>query len=122
MQTFLHSQDKVCISGRMLLPIRDFQEILSKFITRLTERGHTIESLKPIFEQAAQLIDRRHNLLKSSTADNDNTIFLHRTYHPYGLGRNTIRRVYQQTLEPVLDYERMVIATARPPNLRDLLT
>jgi len=100
----------------------DFQEILSKFITRLTERGHTIESLKPIFIQAAQLIDKRHNLLKSSTANNDNTIFLHRTYHPYGLERNAIRRVYQQTIEPVLDYERMVIATGRPPNLRDLLT
>jgi len=99
-----------------------FSGILCKFITRLTERGHTIENLKPIFKQAAQLINRRHNLLKNSTADNNNTIFLHRTYHPYGLGRNTIRRVYQQTLEPVLDYKRMVIATARPPDLRDLLT
>jgi len=100
----------------------DFQEILCKFITRLTERGHTIDSLKPIFEQAARLIDRRQTHPENSTADNNNTIFLHRIYHPYGLGRNAVRRVYQQTLEPVLDYERMIVATARPPNLRDLLT
>jgi len=60
--------------------------------------------------------------LTNSATDNNNTIFLHRTYHPYGLGRNTIRQVFQQVLEPVLDYEWMIIATARPPNLRDLLT
>ncbi len=35
----------------------DFQHILDKFILRLTERGHTIENLKPILEQAAQLLD-----------------------------------------------------------------
>jgi hypothetical protein len=33
--------------------IEDFQAILSKFITRLLNRGHTMDSLKPILLQAA---------------------------------------------------------------------
>jgi hypothetical protein len=100
----------------------DFQRILVKFIERLTERGHTIESLKPIFEQAAIRLEIRPKMLANSTTDNNGTLFLHRTYHPYGLSRSTIRHVFQQVLEPVLDYDHMIIATARPPNLRDLLT
>ena len=100
----------------------DFQRILIKFIERLTERGHTIENIKPIFEQAALLLDKKPKIQTNSTTDNDDTLFLHRTYHPYGLNRSTIRHVFQQVLEPVLDYDRMIIATARPPNLRDLLT
>jgi hypothetical protein len=36
----------------------NFQRILVKFIERLTERGHTIESLIPISEQAALLLDK----------------------------------------------------------------
>jgi len=100
----------------------DFQHILIKFIERLTERGHTIESLTPIFEQAALLLDKTPKIQANSTTDNDSTLFLHRTYHPYGLSRCTIRNVFQQILDPVLDYDRMIIATARPTNLRDLLT
>jgi hypothetical protein len=100
----------------------DFQHILIKFIERLTERGHTIESLTPIFEQAALLLDKTPKIQANSTTDNDSTLFLHRTYHPYGLSRCTIRNVFQQILDPVLDYDRMIIAAARPPNRRDLLT
>jgi hypothetical protein len=100
----------------------DFGQILCKFITRLAERGHTIDNLRPLFEQAALRLDRKPNQQTNTTATNDNTIFLHRTYHPFGPSRNIIRYAFQQILEPVLDYDRMIIATARPSNLRDLLT
>jgi len=100
----------------------DFGQVLCKFITRLTERGHTLDNLKPLFEQAALHLDRKQNQETNKTSSNDNTIFLHRTYHPFGPSRNIIRYAFQQILEPVLDYDRMIIATARPSNLRDLLT
>jgi hypothetical protein len=81
-----------------------------------------LDNLKPLFEQAALHLDRKQNQETNKTSSNDNTIFLHRTYHPFGPSRNIIRYAFQQILEPVLDYDRMIIATARPSNLRDLLT
>jgi hypothetical protein len=102
--------------------ITDFEQILCKFVTRLIERGHTLENLRPLFEQATRHLDREPNQQTNKTSTNDNTIFLHRTYHPFGPSRNIIRYAFQQILEPVLDYDRMIIATARPSNLRDLLT
>jgi len=100
----------------------EFQNILCKFIERLTERGHTLENLKPILEQAALHLDRHFQQPVHPAASNENAIFLHRTYHPYGPGRSTIRHLYQWILEHVLNYDRMIIATARPSNLCDLLT
>jgi hypothetical protein len=43
-------------------------------------------------------------------------------FHPNGLQRTDIRRLYKQILEPVLPYDKMIVAMARPSNLRDVLT
>ena len=101
----------------------DFTTILAKFIQRLTERGHKLEDLAPLFNQAAAALDT--NILRQSQQNsdkNDRTIFLHWEYHPKGIKRPVLRKLFDTYLAPVLDYEKMVVAVSRPPNLKDLLT
>jgi len=104
----------------------DFQQILSKFIERLLNRGHTLENLTPILNQAArslddQLIRTPHNPTTDSGQENS-TLFIHKIYHPNGLQSHHIRQTYDDTLKPYLPFKKMTIAISRPINLRDLLT
>jgi hypothetical protein len=100
--------------------INDFKEILSKFITRLLDRGHDLTTLTPIFLQSATSIDYRSS---STTMDTDSKVlFIHWPYHPNRLQRKDIRRIYNDTLQPLLSYDHMHIAVSRPLNLKDILT
>lgn len=100
----------------------DFQKILCKFIERLTERGHTVENIKPFLEQAALLLDTpKTNSTRNKNAS-DNTLYIHKAFHPNGLQRKDLRNLYQKILEPFLDFDKMTIAMSRPTNLRDVLT
>jgi hypothetical protein len=49
-------------------------------------------------------------------------LFIHWTYHPNGLKNNAIKKIYKETLEPHLSYDKAIIAISRPPNLKDTLT
>jgi hypothetical protein len=98
----------------------DFTTILTKFIQRLIDRGHSLADLTPIFHQAAIKINNTelHNVDKA----HDNTLFIHWTFHPNGLQRRDIREIYDATLKKDLEYDKMTVAIARPRNLRDLLS
>jgi hypothetical protein len=73
-------------------------------------------------EQAALLLDTpKANLARSKNAS-DNTLYIHKTFHPNGLQRKDLRNLYQKILEPFLDFDKMTIAMSRPTNLRDVLT
>jgi hypothetical protein len=54
--------------------------------------------------------------------DEDETLFIHWTYHPKGLQRNDIRRIFNETFQPHLKYKKVTIAISRPKNLKDILT
>jgi hypothetical protein len=99
---------------------QDFKSMLSKFIVRLTERGHNINTLTPILQDAATIIDKKPII--TPQAANDNTLFIHWVYHPHGIQRQEIRRIYDETLKPFLSYDNMQVAISRPNNLRDLLS
>jgi hypothetical protein len=101
---------------------KDYQTILHKFIERLTERGHTIEAIEPILHQAALSISAPRITTTKDKKSDENTLYIHRVFHPNGLQRTDIRRLYKQILEPVLPYDKMIVAMARPSNLRDVLT
>jgi hypothetical protein len=73
-----------------------------------------------LLTQAAASIDNPSNL-GSATVDNE-TLFIHWEYHPHGIQRSDIRRLYGTTLKPSLPYKNMTIAISRPPNLKDILT
>ena len=48
----------------------NFQKLLSKFIQRLLDRGHTLQTLVPIMSQAAMAIDQNgqhHTAIKRMT-------------------------------------------------------
>jgi len=71
----------------------DFQTIVSKFIIRLLDRGHTLQSLTPLLIQAATRIEQ-----------------------------GQIRKIYNETLHPALDYDHMQVAVSRPKNHKNILT
>jgi len=100
--------------------LRDFEEILSKFIQRLHERGHNIQNLIPILRNAAASLDSPTT--KNGRNNDDNTLYLHWPYHPHGIQRMKLRQLYNEHLAHVLDYDNMVVAMSRPVNLKDLLT
>jgi len=98
----------------------DFINIPSKFMTRLSERGHTPETLEPLLLQAAAGIDTAPS--NSGTNTSSNTLYLHWSYNPYGIQSNTIRHLYNKILHSHIPFDRMQIALSRPENLRDILT
>jgi len=108
----------------------NFEDLVSKFLKRLVARGHPIEKLSPIFNQAALILDGTSKRNSDST-NNDRTIFIHWTYHPNGLKSNQIKGIYNQTLQPqlnydktivALNYDKTIVAVSRPQNLKDALT
>jgi hypothetical protein len=113
------------IAGEMLRywlqnDTNNFQAILAKFITWLTDRGHRIEDLTPSFHQAALAIDS--NATSNATTNHFNTLFIHWRYHPFDIQRSALRSYYNKTLEQLLDYSKVTVAISRPKNLRDLIS
>jgi hypothetical protein len=89
----------------------------------LIERGHKLGNLIPLFEQAEAAIDAKaFHSYKQNKNSNDHTLYLHWQYHPQGVQRSNLRRLFNEHLAPFLDYDRMTIALSRHLNLRDLLT
>jgi hypothetical protein len=97
-----------------------FQELIVKFIERLHARGHSIQNLACIFNQAAASLQQNNN--RKNTEQEGNTLFIHWLHHPNGLKNRDIKKIYGQTLQPHLNYQRTIIAVSRPKNLKDILT
>jgi len=100
--------------------INDFQTMLTRFIKRLIDRGHRIEDLTPLLQQAALAID--HNKTPHANAADSHTLFIHWRYHPHGIQWSDLRTCYNETLKQVLDYNKMTVVISRPKNLRDILS
>jgi len=98
----------------------DFQEILAKFIKRLHDRGHSLDNLVPLLQQAAAMIDSP-TPRPTSQAQNS-TLYIHWQFHPKGIQRQHLRKLYDEHLKPHLDFDGMTVAISRPKNLRDILS
>ena len=59
---------------------------------------------------------------QTTNTDTSNTLFLHWQYHPHGIQKRELRMLYNNTLKPHLEYDKVTIAMSPPTNLRDLLT
>jgi len=81
-----------------------------------------LEKLSPLLVQAATALDYRQAALTPDNNDNQSTLFIHWPYHPYGIQRQTIRRIFIATLQPYIPFSEMQVAISRPKNLRDILT
>jgi len=89
----------------------------------LLHRGHDIANISPILLEAAHAINKTDKSSATPLHSQLNTLYLHWKYHPHGLQRKDIRRIFDNMLRPALDcYDKMQIAVSRPKNLRDILT
>jgi hypothetical protein len=102
--------------------LKDFQDILAKFIHRVALRGHKLKDLTPIFQQAAAQLELKQTSTNNANTNNQNTLFIHWQFHPQGIQRRELRQLYSNLLKPYLDFDKVTIAVSRPKNLRDLLT
>jgi hypothetical protein len=100
----------------------DFENILLKFINRLIDRGHSLDKLKPLLMQAATVIDSQIAPSNETETENPSTLYIHWTYHPHGIQRHDLRKMYHNTLKDDLPFDRMQVAVSRPKNLRDILS
>jgi hypothetical protein len=98
----------------------DFEKILTNFIGRLLDRGHTLENLCSLLLQAAARTDRPPSICNQE--ENSSTLYIHWNFHPKGIQRQTLRKLYNSTLKDIIPFERMQVAIARPCHLRDILT
>ena len=116
----------------------DFRQMLSKLFTRLLARGHTQESLLPIFNSALLRLSLPPNVQQEQEPTNNNLYFKIQ-YHPKSISRKTIQQFFHETCSspsPIQnqDYDnnrkntrdilfdkKLTIAYSRDKNLRDLL-
>ncbi|MFN9980690.1 MAG: hypothetical protein ACK53Y_12270, partial [bacterium] len=73
----------------------DFKTILTKFITRLLERGYDIQNRTPILLQA--VINIEHKTSNYKKKNNQKTLHIHWPFHPKGLQHQDIRQEYCKT-------------------------
>jgi hypothetical protein len=105
---------------------RDFINITSLFIKRLTQRGHCTQDIIPILQRTAASIDNSIRITanannKQSEKNRNNTLYIHWKYHPSDITKQRIRHIYNKTLKNHENFEKMIIAVKRPKNLRDIL-
>jgi hypothetical protein len=72
--------------------------------------------------QAATTLDCQHTALTPRNTDNQSTLFIHRPFHSYGIQRQTIRRLFNEILQPYIPFNKMQVAISWPKNLGDILT
>ena len=121
----------------------DFHHITKLLFRRLCNRGHNPHHLYPLFIQAAKSIDLKHiqkNLTHCSPPPSThNQLFLKWRYHPDGVTRQNIQKIYTRTCEnssndnphtflnlpttngATLQISKLTIAYTRDRNLRDIL-
>jgi hypothetical protein len=101
----------------------DFINIMTSFIQRLMERGHNFKDLIPIIKEAASALDNKNTTKYNDTNENlkRDVLYFHWQHNPSGIKNCTIQKIYNATLHGYDNFDKMVIATSRPKNLRDLL-
>jgi hypothetical protein len=84
----------------------NFKLLVTRFIERLHARGHSLIHLTPLLTQAAASLS--YNKIQDTLVEDteNDTLFIHWVHHPKGLTGNGIRRLYKNTLEPHLNYNK----------------
>jgi hypothetical protein len=81
-----------------------------------------LHNIAPMLEQAAAHLDSNTIYSQATPAKESNMLYIHTTHHPNGLQQRDLRQLYNEILAPHLNFDRMIVAVARPTNLRDVLT
>ena len=108
----------------------DFMEASSFLYRRLRDRGYAPARLDALFLAAGKHIDAKIDadipLVKRKCREPKlgsigDTLFLHWQYHPRGIQRHTLRKLYDNLLHGHTGFTKLVVALSRPPNIRDTL-
>jgi hypothetical protein len=101
-----------------------YRSQVRKFFTRLEARGHARADLIPIFKEAFKILANESTISNTSTnsaAPQATPLFQHGEYHPRGVSKREVRRIYRETLEEHCDFDRFIVAYSRPRNIRNAL-
>jgi len=98
-----------------------FQKIVTAFIKCLLARGHKLQDLLPLLQQAASIIDQQTSA-RATKQSPSNPLYIHWTHHPSNVHTSDIRKTYNATLSNQTGHDHMTIALSRPKNLRDTLS
>jgi hypothetical protein len=104
--------------------IKDFRKLLTQFAERLCCHCHETPKVTEGIEKATKYIDE--GLLSRSkstkmTTTNERTLFFRWQFHPRDNTRQTVRRLYDETLAGKDGFDKMTICYYRPRNLREAL-
>jgi hypothetical protein len=103
----------------------DFLHSSTNLMQYLVNRGHSRQNLLPIFLEITRRLEKRATTQISTTTNHDaeldyrQPVYFHLPYHPRGIQRQEIRRLYNSTIGPLLSNRRLVVAVSRQRNLRD---
>ena len=109
---------------------KDFIQTLLKNVKHLRNRCYTPAVLDTLFLAAGKHIDdkimRKIPLIirkckEPGISELGDTLYLHWQYHPRGIQRHTLRKLYKTLLEGHTGFQKLVVAVSIPPNLRDTL-
>ena len=106
--------------------VNDFVQVTRAFVHHLERRGHSRETLLPLFQEAAQHLDLqrskspvRRTATTKQPRKKEDPLFLHLEYHPHGPSRAAIQNIYNDTLKGHDGFGRMIIAyRSAPEHLR----
>ena len=103
----------------------DFINISIEFGCRLIERGYSLKTFKPLFEECIERLNGSPGLRPTPTTTEKEPprrpLCFHLPFHPRGVQRTAIRKHYAGTLAPHLPERRLIVAISRDKNLRDRL-
>jgi hypothetical protein len=109
----------------------DFVAMATLLAKRLCSRGYSLKTLLPIFQTATnRLVNVPRRPLRSppmtearrtlqQCSKTINPMIFHLKYHPRGITRQNVRKIYDETLGPLIPNRRLLIAVSRTKNIGD---
>jgi hypothetical protein len=106
--------------------ISDYKSLVQAFSIHPQARGHSITEIDKTMLEAATHIENKSiekmNRPNKETLTSTKTLSIHWQYHPYGVDRTVLHRLYDETLKRCDGFDAMTVCYSRPKNLRDILT
>jgi hypothetical protein len=106
---------------------KNFVKMAALLAQRLMARGYSKQLLTPLFIEATERLsslddNKQQGAITAelaAAAKDKKPIFFHLPYHPRGIQRTTIRKIFDASLKKVLPHRPLIVAVSRPKNLGD---
>lgn len=89
-------------------------------LEHLIARGYSRQNLLPLFLEITRRLEKKgYHQNQRGIEDFRQPIYFHLKYHPRGIHRLNIRKIFTETIAPMLKNRRLVVAVSRQRNLGD---